>query len=101
MDTAAHVGTYTIPDADSNIFYIGDNTSAVAVFHLPKGQAAGRRLVIVERVASSVSPGLTVNTQSTDTLVTDTSGTATALSANSVIELFCDGTGHWYVTYYQ
>ena len=101
MDTTAHAGTYTIPDADSNIFYIGDNSSAVAAFKLPKGQAAGRRLVIVEKVASSVSPGLTVNTQSTDTLVTDTSGTATVLSANSVIELFCDGTGHWYVTYYQ
>jgi len=101
LDTTAHAGTYTIPNADVNIYYIGDNTSAVATFRLPTGQQEGRRLVILEKTASLVSPGLAVEVQNSDTLITDASGSASSLAANNVIQLFCDGNGHWYVTYYQ
>jgi hypothetical protein len=101
LDTTAHAGTYTIPDADVNIYYIGDNTSGVATFLLPKNQAPGRRLIILEKIASVVSPGLTAQVQGTDTLVTFASGSASTISANSAIHLLCDGSGHWYVTYYQ
>jgi alkaline phosphatase len=57
--------------------------------------------VILEKTASLVSPGLAVEVQSTDTLITDASGSASSLAAKNVIQLFCDGSGRWYVTYYQ
>jgi len=101
LDTTAHAGTYTIPNSDANLYYIGDNSSAEALFLLPSGQAAGRRLIVITKVANSISPGIGVQTQSSDTLITDTSGAATTLTANNTIELVCDGSGHWYVTYYQ
>jgi hypothetical protein len=99
MDTTAHTGTYTIPNADANIYYIGDNTAAEAIFFLPAGQTTGRRLIILARVANSVSPSLGVQTQGGDTVFTFAGIGQGSFTANHTIELLYDGSGHWYVTY--
>ena len=96
FDTALHnPGGYTIPDSDTNIYYLTNN-SLGGILTLPHATVSGRRVLAIPANAAS-GTRLQVNAQSGDTIYYETPGGQSSLNSQGPIMLFSDGNHHWYV----
>lgn len=105
FDTTLH-GTYTIPDADTHIYYLSNNPvgtssacgSAPPTITLPHSLTvgSGRMVVIspgnVPNITSGQCIGVTIGVQSGDTLIP----TGVTSSVHPMF-LISDGAGHWII----
>jgi hypothetical protein len=99
LDTTLHASGYTIPDADTNLYYLVNNPvacSALPVINLPHTTASGAgRMVIVTPGNVPTAPGcssVSVAAQGSDVVVP-----LDASSSPHTITVVSDGAGHWYV----
>jgi hypothetical protein len=93
-----HSSGYTIPDTDTFLYYLTNNSAAggVSVLTLPHATVKGRRLLAIPANASSTDR-VQVNAQSGNTIYYQIPGGQTSLSSQGPIMLFSDGAGRWYV----
>lgn len=105
LDTTLHATDYIIPDTDTNLYYLTNNSpgtattcGSVVTMVLPHSTAVGSgRMVIISpgNVPASTSvqcPGVAVATQGSDTLVP----TGVNASAHPLV-VTSDGAGHWII----
>lgn len=106
LDTTLHATGYTIPDADTNLYYLTNNPvgtattcGSVVTMVLPHSTVVGSgRMVIISpgnvpaRSDGQQCPGVAVTTQGTDTLVPSGANA----DAHPLV-VISDGAGHWII----
>jgi hypothetical protein len=100
FDPTVHPNNYTVPDADTFIYYLVNNPAAggTANLNLPHATVKGRILYAIPANASPASTRVTVTAQGSDLIFTGTSAAPQAnYSSQRPISLFSDGSGRWHV----
>ncbi len=100
FDQTVHPNNYTVPDADTFIYYLVNNPAgggAVTLF-LPHATVKGRILYAIPANASPAGNRVTITAQGSDSIFTGTQASAlTTYTSQRPISLFSDGAGHWHV----
>ena len=92
MDPTPRSAGYTIPDTDTFLMYLVNNTASThATITLPHANVAGKMVILIA-ANTAASSGITVAAQSGNTI---TSGSG--LSGSTKLMLISDGSGHWYM----
>ncbi len=108
FDTTVRPTNYTIPDTDTNMMYIMNNSGGAVNVTLPHATIAGRRLFVmvqfytVNNLFGANDPGgipptlqLTVKTQGSDAIIANGASQGASFQTKRIIELSSDGSGHW------
>ena len=98
FDSTVHVSGYTIPDADTFIYYVVNNPSTgPGILVLPHATVQGRLLIALnQNIYATAGNRVQVSTQGTDRILA-ANGTNQDISfaAQRPIMLQSDGNGHW------
>jgi hypothetical protein len=106
FDTVLHPSGYTIPDTDTFIYYLVNNTGGLAGnLNLPRATVAGRRLLAIPANAAAVSNTCTTTTcriqviaQSGDSIFgTGVPAGQSSFIAQGPVLMFSDGNHKWFI----
>ena len=98
FDTTVHGSPYTIPDTDTFVYYVGNNTgfNTPAVFVLPHATVKGRWIYLfAANTYSTAGNHVQINAQGTDTILGTGPSGVTSTAAQRSLVAQSDGNGHW------